>query len=287
MAGRRPKYSEKDVRKFLSLIEGGMQRKKAAESLGTDTKTIGQAAERLGIEIPKRIPAIELVKPYEAQILEGTITQWQIARATGLSQCRVSHLYREQGWPALPIGKRGRNPRFPREVKEEQAEELIAYLMENGGYVLPSIRKLGLQIDKCFFYSYCKQHGFDYRPYRWAGRRYGYWLTLPCTPPRTSKSDYLIDAECTLCGSVHKVSLINMKVGNSLMCRSCAAERKEFSSVVCVETGKKYRSILNASKQLGIPYQSFRKSLVVDGEAKVEGKTYRTTRKVYTRDIAV
>ena len=144
------------VENFIDLIESGMQRKNATEVLGVSIDRIKSAAIRHGIAIPKRIPAIDRIRKFEPQILTGEITQREIARQTGLSQCRVSKIYKAQGWSALPIGGQGRPPVLSLEVRAAQAETLISHLKEHGGYVAPSIKELGLQISRHFFYKYCK-----------------------------------------------------------------------------------------------------------------------------------
>ena len=136
-----------------------MRRKEAASSLGVTTNTIRQVAKRLDIHIPKRPLAADLIKPYEARILAGEISQHEIARELSLSQCRISKLYRELGYPAFPKGGRGLNAVLPFKERAAQAEQVIAHLKEHGGYVVPTIRELDLAIDKTFFYKYAKDNG--------------------------------------------------------------------------------------------------------------------------------
>ena len=80
MSDSRIKISEADVRKFVELVNNGMQRKAAAQEVGVDIKSIKYACKRLGIQWPDRTLLSEQLKQQEPQILPGTISQHQLAR---------------------------------------------------------------------------------------------------------------------------------------------------------------------------------------------------------------
>ena len=100
MSGK-PKYTEQLIKDFKALVASGMTQTDAAKQLVTSIETVKAVAKRLGLPVPKRTSAVELVQQFEKQVLAGEISQNEIAGATGLSQCSVSKVYKRFGYPTL------------------------------------------------------------------------------------------------------------------------------------------------------------------------------------------
>ena len=91
--------------------------------------------------------------------------------------------------------------------------------------------------------------------------------------------DYRVKAECTRCGSVHTVQMVNLRTGASTQCRDCAdRDRQEVSCckpVVCVETKEKLRSVRTLAKKVGVSYSKLLTQLKRDGQYVHDGLTYQ------------
>lgn len=279
--------SKEDALEYIRRVEAGEPKKATAKAMGFNYDTMRHACRRHGLEFPKRVLAVERIVEFEEQILAGTISQHQIAEKLGITQCRVSNLYKELGYSAISRGCRPGQNVTTQEERDRISKEVIAHIEEHGGYVNQALKTLGYpQHYRWFVNQYAKEIGFDYKNWRFAHRRYGYWVTLPGHAQPVQACDYLLKARCTKCGSVHEVRLINLKTGASTMCWDCSLISREFQSVECVETGKQYRSIMACAKALGIGYQTFRLKLSRQGEYVHEGKTYVVIVKVYSKDIS-
>ena len=272
--------------KYLRRIEEGEPRKATAKAMGFNYDTMRSACAHYGLEYPKRLLAIERIVEFEEQILAGTISQHQIAQKLGISQCRVSSLYKELGYSSISRGGRPGQNVTSEEDRERISKEVIAYVEKEGGYVNHALQALGYPNHyRWFVNQYAREIGFDHKYWRFAHRRYGYWVTLPGHAEPVQACDYLLKARCTKCGSVHEVRLINLKTGASTMCWDCSLKSREFQSVECVETGQRYRSVMACAKALKIGYQSFRIKLSRQGQYVHEGRTYVIISKVSTREI--
>lgn len=127
--------------------------------------------------------------------------------------------------------------------------------------------------------EYAKTIDFDFELYRFAHRQYGHWLTLVGKAKPIHKCDYLIRSRCTKCGSVHDVSLVNMKMGASTQCIDCSrAERRGRDvgkRIKCDETGEILSSIRKLSLRTGVLHSSINYRLTNGGFFQHEGLTYR------------
>ena len=236
--------------------------------------TLRRELNNLDIEVPQkrnRVPLRKrLVELYTQEELE-TLSQYQIAKDLKITQPSV----------AIAMKKLGikRNLKHDTTERDALCEQVVNHILEHGGYVVPTIQKLGLKIYKNAVYNYCSERGIDLEPYRFAYRRYGYWLTLPGIPERCYTMDYRVKAECTRCGSVHTVQMVNLRTGASTQCRDCAdRDRQEVSCckpVVCVETKEKLRSVRTLAKKVGVSYSKLLTQLKRDGQYVHEGLTYQ------------
>ena len=278
--------SKEDALEYIRRVKAGEPKKATAKSMGYSYDSMRRACSRHGLEFPNRILAVERLVEFEEQILAGTISQRQIAKKLGITQCRVSNLYRQLGYSAIPRGSRPGQKVTTEEERKRISKKVIAYVKEHGGYINHALRDLGYPKHYRWFVNrYAQEIGFDYKNWRFAHRRYGYWLTLPGHAEHVPPADYLLKARCTKCGTVHEVRMVNLRTGASTMCFDCSTKNREFQSVECVETGKQYRSVMDCAKSLGIGYQSFRCKLSKDGEYLHDDKTYILISKVSTSEI--
>ena len=257
---RAASITELEIHTFIKLCNQGMKRSVAAKEIGVPIPTLRSACKRLGIPWPGRTLLKEQIKEFEPQILAGTISQHQLAKELGCTQPRVSALFKELGYPSLPKGRAPLDPEA-QSNRDDLCELAIEYIEKHGGSINNAVRKLELpESFRLFISAYGKAVDFDFERYRFAHRRYGHWLTLPGKAIPYSTMDYRLQAECTKCGTVHTVQLVNLKSGSSTQCRACAfAERKgepRSKQCRCVETGEIIPSIRKLSIRTGVPYSS-------------------------------
>ena len=279
MTGRPPSVLPTVVHEFLRLVANGSNKRSAAKEVGLSIETLRSACKRLHIPWPKRVLLSERLKKYEDQILAGTISQHQLARELNCSQPRLCVLFKELGYPSIPAG----DPGPTAEKKAERirnCERVLEHLETYGGYLKPTVRELGLpESFRHHVAAYAKEIDFDFEEFRFAHRRFGYWLTLPGKAKPIHKCDYLIRSRCTKCGAVHDVSLVNMKMGASTQCIDCSrAERKGRDGgkkIKCDQTGEILSSIRKLSLRTGVPHSSINYRLSNGGFFQHEGLTYR------------
>ena len=273
--------SKETIEEFLRLVEGGLRRRDAAHKVGFVLRHLRDAAEEYGISSPVFLPTAEAIKHFEADILERRITQYELAQKLGIAQPNLTKLYRKNGYPSIEVGRRSN---LPTELEmERQAQQVVEHLVNNGGYIKPTIRELGFTVDRARVKKYAQSIGINLTEYRFAHRKYGHWVTLPGLAERAGKSSYKVKAKCTLCGEIFTVSLANMKSGRSNCCHVCAHARRNDFSVECAETGDKYSSIMSCCSQIGLSnsdYQRTRIVLLKDGIFKHGGLSYRLISKV-------
>lgn len=264
-----------DIRPHLEKLHNReLTRAELAKELGVCLPTLRRELNNLDIDVPhkrNRVPLRKrLVELYTQEELE-TLSQYQIAKDLKITQPSV----------AMAMKKLGIKRNLKHDTSEQDAlcEQVVNHILEHGGYVMPTIRKLGLKIYKNAVYNYCKKNHIDLEPYHMAHRRYGWWLTLPCIPERCYTADYKVKAECTRCGTVHTVQIVNLRTGASTQCRSCAGlDRQEVSCckpVVCVETKEKLRSVRTLAKKVGVSYSKLLTQLKRDGQFVHDGLTYQ------------
>ena len=279
MTGRPPSVLPADVRKFVALVESGTRRRDAAAEVGFSIEALRLACKRLNISWPKRELLADQLKRYEPQILAGTISQHQIARELNCSQPRLCVLFKELGYPSIPVGDPGPSA-ATKDERIRNCERVLEHLETKGGYLKPTVLELGFpESFRHHVTAYAKEIDFDFEEYRFAHRRYGHWVTLVGKAQPIHKNNYLIKSRCTKCGSVHHVNLINMKTGASTQCIDCArAERRGANGgkeVKCNETGEVFPSVHKLSILTGVPYSSISYRLTNGGFFQHEGLTYR------------
>lgn len=272
-----PRIAEVTVQKFIQLVEQGMQRKAAAREVGVGIASLRAACKRLNIPWPGRTLLKDRLKEYEPQILAGTISQHQLARELGCTAPRISKLFQELGYPALPSGRSPADAET-QSIRDDLCEQVIDFIESKGGSIKNAVRALNLPDAFRFHVSaYARKVGFDLEAYRFAHRRYGYWLTLPGKAVPYTTSDYHLQAECTKCGTVHTVQLINLKTGASTQCRACASAARKgkpcSKQCRCVETGEIIPSIRKLSIRTEIPYSTVETKLI-NNNFQHDGLTY-------------
>ena len=271
----RKRITADDILPFIARLESReLTRAELAKELGVCLPTLRRELDNLNIEVPhkrnKRPLQERLVELYSQEQLE-TLSQYQIAKDLNLTQPNIAKALKQLGIK--------RNVQYDNVRRDALCEQVVNHILEHGGYVMPTIRKLGLRIYKNAVYDYCKENDIDLEPYHFAHRRYGYWLTLPGIPERCYTMDYRVKAECTRCGTVHTVQIVNLRTGASTQCRDCAdRDRQDVSCckpVVCVETKEKLRSVRTLAKKVGVSYSKLLTQLKRDGQFVHDGLTYQ------------
>ncbi len=267
--------TKKEVEKFIALVNGGSNYRAAAKEFGRHIDTVKRHVARHGYEMPKRLEVPDRVKPFEDQILNGSISQHQVAKNLGVSQCAVSNAYRELGYRAFPSG--GRRS----ELKQSLAQEVVEYIQKHGGYVTPTIRKLGLNVSRFTVTDYAKRHGIDLTHYQFAYLEFGLWQTQPGPWKKCYTADYRIPCLCRGCGEIYQRQLVNLRGGYSRGCRNCVGKHRGSFSVICKETKEKFRSIRAWIKSIGRlkEYQAIRHNLQRDGFYIHSGTRYELINK--------
>lgn len=263
-----------DIQPFIErLKKRELTRRQLAQELGVCLPVLNRELKKLPVEVPamrNRLPLHErLLKLLSKEELE-TLSQYDIAKQLQVTQPGVATALKKLGLKRVNHIK----------DRDARCEQVVNHIIENGGYVESTIRKLGINIYKNAVYDYCKERDIDLRLYRFAHQRYGHWLTLPCVAERCHTMDYRLQAECTKCGTVHTVQIVNLRSGASTQCRACAdKERSAWTSccspVYCVETMEKTRSVRTLAKQLGVSYTCLLRLLKKDGQYAHDGLTYK------------
>ena len=264
-----------DILPFIPKLESReLTRLQLAKALGVCEPTLRRELKKLDIAVPKKRNA----KPLRDRLLElyteeelHSLSQYQIAQDLNITQPNVAKALKQLGIKRKTV--------YDTSERDALCERVVNHIVENGGYVESTIRELGINIYKNAVYDFCKDRDIDLRPYRFAHRRFGHWLTLPCIPERCYTMDYKVQAECTKCGSIHTVQIVNLRTGASTQCRDCAdAERRDkscYKAVICVETKERIKSVRSLAERLGVSYQPTLNRLKRDGQFIHEGLTYR------------
>ena len=271
----RKTVTAEDILPFIPRLQNReLTRAQLAEELGVCLPTLRRELKKLDIEVPHKRHSKplrdRLLKLYTEEQLQ-TLSQYQIAQELNITQPNVAKALKQLGIK--------RKTTYDNSERDALCEQIVDHIIEHGGYVESTIRELGISIYKNAVYDYCKDRGIDLRLYRFAHRRYGHWLTLPCIAEPCYTMDYKVKAECTKCGSVHTVQIVNLRTGASTQCRSCADKDRRDTScykpVVCLETKEKIKSMRQLSKRLGISYSALVTTLKRDGQVTHEGLTYQ------------
>lgn len=161
-------------------------------------------------------------------------------------------------------------------TKKIECEIIVNYIQKNGGTIKNAIEATGVKVAVSTVRGYALKNGFDVSMFRNAYKRYGYWILMPSKMKKKYKNDYELQALCTKCNTVHSVMATNIRSGQSKSCKACARNHRSLYTVVCEETGKTYRSILNLSKELGMrrQYLTIRKRLLTKGLIEINGSHY-------------
>lgn len=161
-----PLITKETIAEFTSLVAGGMQRKKAAEKLGFQVRSLRTACERLGLPWPGRTQLTEQIKQFEAEILDGIISQHQIAKKLGCSQAHVSDLYKLLGYPSLSIGCPGPDD-DTKQKRDDDCKKVLDYLETHCSNVHAALRELGYpESFRAHVYAFAKATDFDLEVYR-------------------------------------------------------------------------------------------------------------------------
>lgn len=253
--------TKKEVEKFIALVNGGSNYRAAAKEFGVHIDTVKRHVALHGYEMPRRLEVPDRVKAFEDQILCGSISQHQVAKKLGVSQCAVSNAYRELGYTAFPSGGR-RNA-----LKQSLAQEVVEYIQTHGGYIQPALEKLGLNVSRFTVTDYAKRNGINLKLYQFAYLEFGLWQTQPGPWKKCYTADYRVPTLCRGCGEIYQRQMVNLRSGYSKGCRSCVSKTRGKFNVVCKETNEKFRSIRAWIKSLGRlkEYQAIRHHLQRDG----------------------
>ena len=243
-----------------------------AAHFGVTRETLRAIAKRSG----HPLPAVKSAHSLATRLLErytrdqlSEMTQYQLAEDFRTTQPNVCIALRE-----LRIKSNGG---CRKERSDAKCQLVIDHIIEHGGWVKPTIEKLGISLDKGYVYRYARKEGIGLRKYGMAYRTYGHWITQPCHPKRVGPADHILLAQCQLCGNTYEVMRINLVSGASTCCRHCSQGcTGGHHKVRCVETGEVFRSIRSWATSVEGPrrYQALRLKLNRTGRLVLKDKTY-------------
>ncbi len=208
---------------------------------------------------------------HKEELESGAISGLQLSKEIGCTPVYVTTVAKRNGIVLYYSKHRGK----AKSVSDETCQMVLDHLKENGGTVNSSTRALGLgnQRIQQAVRSYARRIGFDTQEYRVAYQDYGLWKILPGVPEKCYVADYRVEAECTGCGTVHRVLLCNLRAGVSRGCLDCRRGSGNIP-VICKETQATYKSIRDLSIDLDYPYQKLRLTLQNQGVFEHLGRTY-------------
>ena len=194
----------------------------------------------------------------------GRMTQAEIATACGCSKPYVSKC----------LSKFTADHIRSKQVKVYK--QIIDHIKQHGGRPKATARKLGIPFSSTPFYQYIRSEGIDLRPYEFAGLEYGSWLVV-AGEWRSGGSNYYVPALCRKCGTVFQdVNLNNLRGGRSTCCLSCSPGMSQgHQAVKCTATGHIFKSMMNLSDCLGLPYQFVRMQFKRDLPVVIDGCEYQ------------
>jgi hypothetical protein len=244
-----------------------------AAVFGVSTDTMRARCLELGIRKPRRRNKdrlhVRLQEKFTTEQLKA-LSQYDIAKIMDCAQPYVNKALKQ-------LGIKSNYHEHCKEKTQQEIEQVIDCIQNNGGRVKSTIRKLGLKLDRGKVYRYCKEHNIDLSIYIFAHRRYGDWLTLPGHAEKCQKSDYKLDAMCQCCCEIYKVQLVNLVHGSTTRCCSCSKRNLGGNiQVRCEEKGQIFRSISSWSD--GIEghgnYKTLRLKIAKTGSCCIDCKTY-------------
>lgn len=259
---------------FFEYLEQGMTKGAAAKKLGFNLNGIRIAAERNNRTWPTRSPIRDKIIEKRDEIESTIRSQKEWAEMLNVSQPRINVLFKEMN---IETKDKRRVRRSNDDEKYDLYRKLLGHIVTHGGYTAVNIRELGLQINAQDFRNFVRDLGIDITHFQFAWQEYGRWLTVPGPWERRPPCNYYVPAVCRDCGSIHRISIQNAKIGKTNACASCAHESKEWNRVLHVETGRIYRSVSSWTKDIGQfnSYQKLRIQLRNAGEVELEGQHYR------------
>lgn len=272
------KYIAKD--KILALIPRLEKREltqiQAAKELGVSVEVFKDRAAGYGIKLPRKRHedplSKRLLKLYTKEELLSK-SGYEIARELRIKQSGVCKALKE-------LGLSRNHHQAQRDETAAKCQTVIEYLEENGGSVAHAVQALGHHKEfRLAVYKFARDNNIDLRQFRMAYQKYGHWTVLPCIPEPCSTQDYRVDARCELCGTVHRVTIVNLRSGGSTKCRACADKdrnRKGYLRVRNVQTGKVYPSIRSWATEIGQSkrYQQLRVKLKRNNSVEIDGCKY-------------
>ena len=271
----RKSITAEDIKPYIPQLQSReLTRAQLAEQLGVCLPTLRRELKSIDIEVPTKrhkLPLHERLLDLFTEEELQTLSQYEIAKRLNVTQPNV----------AKAMGKLGikRKVVYTSDERDALSELVVNHIIEHGGFVASTIKKLGIKTHKNAVYDYCKEHDIDLMPYRFAHRRYGYWLTLPGVPERVHTCDYKVKSLCTKCGTIHYPQLVNLKTGASTQCFDCASQERGSSngglSVQCINTNETFGSVRSLAKAIGASYQKMMVGLKRDGLFEHLGLTYQ------------
>ena len=232
--------------------------------------------------------SVRQIVPTKHEILKKNIDQW---RDEGLTHAEVAALlgttaaglYSLLGQNNLKL-TRGRRPCRAEDAElQAQTDAALEVLFTKGGSIKSICRELGYEHVHHQVRKVMIDRGVDPTYFYFAFRKYNGWVTIPGHVETKGKrnGNQRIPCRCLSCGKLATVRLNNLLSGKSSGCRQCS--RSVRRSVVVLETGEEFPSLLSAYKKLNLSenyhniyYHILRKETVsVDGytlQLKQEGK---------------
>ncbi len=257
---------------YVELIVSGLTQNQAAKHLGRSRKCLNESLNKYSLPLPKpEYASVKIEKRYD-EYVKKTVTVKELSK-----QYDVSEIYVRKIFCQVSASRGSKDT-----VKDRMAaryQPVVDYLKKHGGYVKHALIAVGLNPgNDRRAKRYCREIGFPYEEYVYAFRTYGYWKSIP-GPVRasTTKAETRhITCQCTLCGSIHQVDIVNMISGKSTKCFACGQDKGK-SKVKCIETGKEFKTLAEWLRAIDMVPQ--RTTLVQrlrhDKRIEINGLNYR------------
>ena len=274
MSTTKRRLTKAEIQQAIDLYQSGELMRGVAKTLGVTQACIWSLLKRNGVrsrlaKAKRRLNEAQIQQAID--LYQAGQSMRKVAMALGVSQPTILRLLKREGIESRTRGLTNGTGR-----KKELAQQIIEHIKKYGGKVAHVVKEFNADIVCQTVFAYAKKAGIDLKQYRYIGMRFGHWLVEEPGWEHQFNADYKVPATCTLCGTKHKVSLVNMKSGMSSCCESCRPSTRVESLVVSEDGSKVYKSIRAFATAIATAsqYQEIRRKIRLKGELTVDAVRY-------------
>ena len=174
-------------------------------------------------------------------------------------------------------------------VVRRRANELIDYIMVNGGTIPSTIRDLGVKISHVIVCEEVQRRGIRLLDYKHMSKKVGCWVVTKPGFQRHDgpKSEYYVPVTCQHCGHEHQIRerIISGKQHSAPACPNCGSGEEEDkrnpynrcrAPIDYQQVSKLYKKLGSktaVAKELGISISTVYRLLVLSGDHVIKPKT--------------